>query len=150
MFKKILLSSVLLTGALGASTALANTDTVSKATHSENKQSVASAENNFDYGLVDFNFSTAYRVAQLLPVENGESAVIGIFSNKPFEYNVFLRNIETNELIYGTAIGHLHFDQYKAEVNFPSLQAGTYEVVLENPTGTEQQGQFGMYTYGSK
>ncbi|GGE58213.1 hypothetical protein [Priestia taiwanensis] len=147
MFKKILLSSVLLTGALGTSTALAQTDNVSKPVYTESKHSASTVESNFHYGLIDFNFSTRYIVDELLPVENGDNAVIGIFNDKPFEYNVILRNVETNELIHGTATGGPLVEGYKAEVPFSSLKAGTYQVILEDLTGTEQKGQFGMYTY---
>jgi nucleoside-specific outer membrane channel protein Tsx len=146
MFKKVLLSSVLLTGVLGASTAFAQTDTV----NSENQQSVENVETSVNSGLIDFKFSTTYTADELLHVNNEYGAVIGIFSDKPFEYNVILKNTETNELIHGTATGYFIFDQYQAEVSFGPLKDGTYQVIFENPTGTEQQGKFGVYTYGSK
>ncbi|MEC0038314.1 hypothetical protein P4L29_28685 [Bacillus cereus] len=150
MFKKILLSSVLLTSTLGVSTALAQTDTVNKVPYLENKQSVANVDSNFIFGPIDFKISTTYTVGELVPINNDYGAVIGIFSDKPFEYKVTLRNIETNELKHDTATGYFIFNRYRAEIDFSSLEDGTYQVILENLTGTEKQGQIGVYTYGSK
>ncbi|MCW1941518.1 hypothetical protein OMD49_27845 [Bacillus anthracis] len=141
---------MLLTSTLVSSTALAQTDTVNKAPYIENKPYVANVDSNFIFSPIDFKISKTYTVGELIPINNDYGAVIGIFSDKPFEYNVILRNIKTNELRHDTATGYYIFNRYRAESDFPSLEDGTYQVILENLTGTEKKGQIGMYTYGSK
>jgi hypothetical protein len=148
MFKKILLSSVLLTGALGASTALAQTNTVSKATYSESEHSVASEAPSFYAGPIDLQFSTKHIVDELLHVsENNFNTALAIQNNKHFKYNVLLRNIETNELRHATIKGGFVGGQYQNDVYFGALEAGSYEVTLVNTAETEQQAQLWMWAY---
>jgi hypothetical protein len=153
MFKKVLLSSVLMTGVLGVATfpsaALAQSETVE--TTSINNKQTSATESDFNYGPINFNFSKTHIIDQLLDVKEGKNIIIELASNKPFKHTVVLRNISTNELEHIVILGSLYHEgsetDYHGMTSFGPLKAGIYQVILGNMTETEQQGKIWMWSY---
>ncbi|GGE58456.1 hypothetical protein [Priestia taiwanensis] len=147
MFKQIILSSVLLTGTLGTSTALAQTNNLITPP--------AYKETEFQYGPIDFHFSSTthtHTIDQLLHVTKSKFKIdtftaVAIYSDKPFRYTVVLKNLLTNEFQRNVIKGKFNGIEYAGFVEFGPLETATYQVILGNMAETEQKGQIRMWSF---
>jgi hypothetical protein len=149
MFKKILLSSVLLTGALGISTTQVNA-TSNDANQSPNTFNLSkihspidskSATHNEDEWspLYPYEFSDSFQLPQIIKVKEGLSSLQFYFKNdKPYKFLIELKSLATGEVATSWDLPFIPNDEFYQYFNFNYLEPGDYTVTLRALTDEYQ------------
>lgn len=168
MFKKILLSSVLLTSALGISTTqvnaanndvnqLPNTFNLSKI-HSPIDSKFAT-NNKYSWeeypwdALSPYEFSGSFQLPQIISVKEGLSSLEFVVANdKPLHFVLQLKNIATGEVRTSVELPFLPNDEFYQFYNFNDLEPGDYtvtviELVDEQWNKVKHKGIIGFYNW---
>jgi hypothetical protein len=146
MFKKILLSSVLLTGALGISTTPVNatindtnqspkTFNLSKIHSPIDSKSAANNKGSWNNGqwdaLYPYEFSGSFQLPQIIKVKEGLSSLEFVVANdKPLQFRFELTSLATGEVKTSWNLPFIPNDEFYAFFNFNDLAPGDYTITV--------------------